>query len=174
MAIQALKSGSLYLIEPNHFGIVHVDGNPSLRAQNDLFSCGHLENVLPYSSRHSQLPLDAESFRTQGRLILERCYGPRATAHPPQGPARPLSEIPTPPATAGVDVGLVLLQPAGHGLTDRFHLVGNLRIDSALARTGEWLLRALSQRHRNRVVQGFPGSTQKEEGPDGLSGPSSL
>jgi hypothetical protein len=133
MAIQALKSGSLYLIEPNHFGIVHVDGNPSLRAQNDLFSCGHLENVLPYSSRHSQ------------------------------GPARPLSEIPTPPATAGVDVGLVLLQPAGHGLTDRFHLVGNLRIDSALARTGELLLRGVSQRHRNRVVQGSQARRKKRK-----------
>jgi hypothetical protein len=36
---------------------------------------------------------------------------------------------PTPPATAGVDGVLVLamlLHPAGHGMTDHFHLVGNL------------------------------------------------
>jgi hypothetical protein len=40
----------------------------------------------------------------------------------------PLAEIPTPPATAGVDAGLVLLQlhPGGHGLTDHFNLVGYL------------------------------------------------
>jgi hypothetical protein len=72
-----------------------------------------------------------------------------------------------------------MLHPASDGLMDHFHLVGNLGLILPLLEHANGLGSGVSLRHRNRVVKGFPGSTQekgeeKEKGPNGLSGPLSL